>query len=92
MEKKNCILGHIGQTHKGGKMVLAKLYVKDVKKMVDFKYYGADVFKSGMFVKLWCRDKNYEDELIDLLHKMNFRCIPDKIPSNGFYTLQYFVE
>lgn len=73
-------------------MVLVKLYIKDLKKMVDFKFYGADVFKSGSQIKLWCRDKTCEDQLIDLLHKKNFRCIPDMIPSNGFYTLQYFVN
>lgn len=73
-------------------MVLAKLYVKDIKKMVNLKYYGAEAFKSGSDVKLWCRDQNYEDELIETLHKKNFMCIPDMIPSNGFYTLKYLVQ
>ena len=68
-------------------MVPVKLYIQDVKKMVKFKQFKATVFKSGRDVKLWCMDKNYEDKLIDLLHKKNFSCVPDMVPSNGFYTL-----
>lgn len=72
--------------------VMCKLRVKDVKEMINLKPYNAEVFKSGMFVKLWCKDADKEDALIDKLHSMDFSCIPDMIPSNGFYTLQLFKQ
>ena len=69
-----------------------KLKVYEVKGIIS--WYVArrhcEVFKSGKDIVLHILDKNYEDDIVERIHKSNLMCIPETIPSCGYYKVTFF--
>jgi hypothetical protein len=49
--------------------------------------YGYEVFKSGKDVKI--RIYADEQDILDYLHEFGFSVIPDTIPTDGYYTVEW---
>ena len=77
---------------KNGVVRTYKLKVHDVKSIISWNVTckHCEVFKSGKDVVLHILDKNYEDFIIEQIHKNNLMCIPYNIPSYGYYKITFF--
>lgn len=77
---------------KNGVVRTYKLKVYDVKCIVpwDVSRKHCEVFKSGKDIVLHILDKNYEDSIVERMHENNLLCIPDTIPSCGYYKITFF--
>ena len=77
---------------KNGVVRTYKLKVQDVKCIVpwDVSRKHCEVFKSGKDIVLHILDKNYEDSIVERMHENNLMCIPDTIPSCGYYKIAFF--
>lgn len=64
-----------------------KLKVYEVKSIISegIARKHCEVFKSGKDIVLHILDKNYEDSIVERMHMNNLMCIPDTIPSCGYY-------
>lgn len=73
---------------KNGVVHTHKLKVYEVKGIVpwDIARKHCEVFKSGKDIVLHILDKNYEDSIIEQMHKNNLMCIP----SCGYYKITFF--
>lgn len=77
---------------KNGVVRIHKLKVYEVKGIISWNVARkhCEVFKSGKDVVLHILDKNYEDSIIERMHENNLICIPDTIPSCGYYKITFF--
>lgn len=66
-----------------------KLKVKDVKPMIAWHIHEKDceVFKSGKDVVLHILKKEWEDDIVERIHKKDLLCVPETIPSCGYYKI-----
>lgn len=77
---------------KNGVIRTYKLKVYEVKGAIywDVTRKHCEVFKSGKDIILHILDKSYEDFIVERMHKNNFMCIPETIPSCGYYKVTFF--
>ena len=87
MSRINNTIMHV----KNGIVRIHKLKVYEVKSIIplDIARKHCEVFKSGKDIVLHILDKNYEDSIIEQMHKNNFMCIPEAIPNFGYYKIAF---
>ena len=80
---------------------MTKLKCYELKEILEKNYLldGYEIFKSGKDVKIhfneqFIKDKRYGLELLeklclDCIHSHNLSIIPETIPTNGYYTVEW---